>query len=385
MKWHNLVLCELKGIVTNPAICLTLFGGLLFYSFLYPLPYLHQFPVEQRIAVIDDDNSIFSRKLIRMVDATQQVEVHRQALSREHARQLLESGDITGLLIIPKNFYRDILLYRSPTLVYAADASYFLVYGSIAEGITMAATALDSEIRLERRDLDKQPVLLPTRIENQPVFNPNTGYLNYVIPPVFLLILQQILLIAAGIHVVTLKEKQQAGEKLYLDSVSLFSLLSARVAAFAVLALPFFLFYLGACFSIYHIPRLANPAEFLLLLVPFLPATIFLGCILGRLLPRKELVIFVVLISSLPLVFTAGFIWPREQMPVWIHWLVQWVPFCHVAGAALELNQMGASFAAVAGEVVQLWGLLGLYFLGVFGLFFQDQEFTARHAEGDTR
>ena len=76
------------------------------------------------------------------------------------------------------------------------------------------------------------------------------------------------------------------------------------MAAFAVLALPFFLFYLGACFSIYHIPRLANPAEFLLLLVPFLPATIFLGCILGRLLPRKELVIFVVLISSLPLVFT---------------------------------------------------------------------------------
>ena len=93
MKWHNLVLCELKGIVTNPAICLTLFGGLLFYSFLYPLPYLHQFPVEQRIAVIDDDNSIFSRKLMRMVDATQQVEVHRQALSREHARQFGEFAE----------------------------------------------------------------------------------------------------------------------------------------------------------------------------------------------------------------------------------------------------------------------------------------------------
>ena len=57
----------------------------------------------------------------------------------------------------------------------------------------------------------------------------------------------------------------------------------------------------------------------MLLAMPFLLSVIFLGMILGQLIPRRELATVVVLLSSLPLVFSAGFIWPVGNDPSSYH------------------------------------------------------------------
>ena len=38
MSWCDVIQNEWSAIFTNPAILLTVFGGVLLYSFLYPLP-----------------------------------------------------------------------------------------------------------------------------------------------------------------------------------------------------------------------------------------------------------------------------------------------------------------------------------------------------------
>ncbi len=62
-------------LVRDKAISLTLFGGVLFYAVLYPLPYLHQVPTEQQLVVVDHDNSSLSRRLIRHADASARIQV----------------------------------------------------------------------------------------------------------------------------------------------------------------------------------------------------------------------------------------------------------------------------------------------------------------------
>ena len=44
MGFWDLVRLELRTLLADRAIMLTLFGGVFFYSFLYPQPYLHQLP-----------------------------------------------------------------------------------------------------------------------------------------------------------------------------------------------------------------------------------------------------------------------------------------------------------------------------------------------------
>lgn len=69
-----------------------------------------------------------------MADATPQVKLVARVDSLTQARQWLLTGKASGILHIPRHFYRDLMLGKSVTLSYAGDASYFLVYGTIAEG-----------------------------------------------------------------------------------------------------------------------------------------------------------------------------------------------------------------------------------------------------------
>ncbi|MCV5307271.1 ABC transporter permease, partial [Escherichia coli] len=88
---------------------------------------------------------------------------------------------------------------------------------------------------------------------------------------------------------------------------------------------------------------------------PFLLATCWFGIVLGAIFTRRDLPTQVVLISSLPLVFLAGFIWPLELIPAPLNWLAQWVPTIPAIEGFLRLNQMGADFAQVSRYWWQLW------------------------------
>ncbi|MFT5003330.1 MAG: ABC-2 type transport system permease protein, partial [Flavobacteriales bacterium] len=55
MSWKQLINREFYAIFTNIPLLVTVFGGVIIYSYLYPLPYLNQIPKEQSIAVINLD------------------------------------------------------------------------------------------------------------------------------------------------------------------------------------------------------------------------------------------------------------------------------------------------------------------------------------------
>ena len=114
-------------------------------------------------------------------------------------------------------------------------------------------------------------------------------------------------------------------------------------------------YFFGFCFDHYNIVRTAEPALWLFTL-PFLLATTWLGVVLGALFTRRDLPTQVVLVSSLPLVFLAGFIWPLELIPTPLNWLAQWVPSTPAIEGFLRLNQMRAEFAQVSHYWWQLWG-----------------------------
>ena len=362
MSWRSLFKFELMAIFTNPSILFTVFGGVLIYSFLYPLPYTQQLPREQQIVVVNLDQSELGRKLERMVDATPQVIITARAESVNAAKDLVNQGKAQGLLVIPKDFQRDVLLGKSPTLAYGGDAAYFLVYGTIAEGIATAAGTLGTEVKVARMVMTGSDMALAAehytaiKLNAQPVCNPTMGCVNYVVPAVFVLILHQTLLIALGLLGGGQNEYQRAGQSGYWLHYPARRIVLVRGIVFTLIYLPLVMYYFGFTFSYYNISRLASMSDLLLITMPFLLSVIFLGMILGQLIPRRELATVVVLLSSLPLVFSTGFIWPVEMIPAPISLLAQLAPSTPAINAFLRLNQMGADF----NQVLALWGQLWL-------------------------
>ena len=360
MSWWQVFRCECQAIFTNSALLLTVFGGVVMYSFLYPLPYSQQLPREQAIVVVNLDNTATSRELERMVDATPQVEIVQHAYSLKDAQHSLNQGDVHGILVIPKNFSRDLLLGKSPTLAYAGDAAYFLIYGTVVEGLASAGGTLSAKAKVSRMVMSGENLVLasnqyaPVKLSMQPVFNPSNGYVNYVVPAVFVLILHQTLLIAAGLVGGEQNESRRAGIAGYWQRSATIDRWSARLVILVLTYIPLALYYFGFSFQFYGISRLASMGNILAMLIPFLAAVIGLGMVMGELIPRRELATLIVVLSSLPLVFCAGFIWPTSELPLGLQYLAKFFPSTPAINGFLRLNQMGASFQ----QVLPYWGLL---------------------------
>ncbi|WP_375749950.1 ABC transporter permease [Vibrio sp. HN007] len=359
MAFSQLLKHELQAIFSNPIILLTIFGGVFFYSILYPLPYSHQTPREQTVSVVNLDNSAVSRQLERMVDATPQIKIVNRSYSIEEAKQRFLSGEVSGVFVIPRHFYKDLLLGRAPVISYAGDASFFLVYGTIVEGLSKASGTLAAQARVSRLLMEGESVSSASSHHSalssnlKPTFNPTVGYVDYVVPAVFVLILQQTLIMGVGI----LGGTQKYGYG-YWNKKSPLSIITVRTTIFAIIYYVLAMYYMGSSFEFYSIVRLASIEAILFILAPFILASVFIGIVLGAILPRRELVTVVVLLSSMPLIFSAGFIWPTESLPELIVWLSECFPSTLAIQSFLAVNQMGASLSEVIPKIAHLWGLV---------------------------
>ena len=367
MNWWALYKHEWHAVFTNQAILLTVFGGVLLYSFLYPLPYTKQLPREQKVIVVNLDGSQLSRRLERMVDATPQVQLSARAYSLEEAQKIFVDRKMAGILVIPENFYRDLLQGRRPTLSFAGDAGYFLVYGTVVEGLAASSQTLAAEVKISRMVMSGQVPALAAeqysavKLSIHPVFNPTMGYVNYVIPAVFILILQQTLIMGAGILGGGQNEQRLLEGKGYWLEAAPWKLLLVRTALFVAIYWVLCMYYFGFSFSFYNIPRLANFSELNLLILPFLLGATFLGISLGQILPRRELATVLILLSSMPLIFSSGVIWPVSAIPYQITAIMQLIPVIPAIKAFVGLNQMGADFSDILPLWRQLWFCAALY------------------------
>ncbi|MDA0111444.1 MULTISPECIES: ABC transporter permease [Vibrio] len=347
---------ELKAILTNPVVVLTVFGGVIFYSFLYPLPYTQQTPREQPISVVNLDLSQTSFQLERMVDATPNVKVVQRDHTIAAAKEAFLNGEVSGILVIPEHFYKDLMLGKSPVLAYAGDAALFLVYGTVVEGLAQAGGTLAAKAKVTKLLIDGVPLELAskqyaaTQLNTKPTFNPRMGYVDYVVPAVFVLILQQTLAMASGLVGGT--QRQGKG---YWRSQSVLSVVAVRSIVLTLIYYLLGMYYFGASFEMYGISKLAHPIELLTLMLPFLLTSCFIGIFLGAITPRRELVTVVVLLSSMPLIFSAGFIWPTEMLPEPIKWFAAIFPTQAAINGFLKLNQMGAEWSQIRGAWTQLW------------------------------
>ncbi|MEI8607676.1 ABC transporter permease [Enterovibrio sp. Hal110] len=362
MSWRDVFINELRRLFSNPAVVFTVFGGIIIYSLLYPLPYANQLPRELHIAIVDHDQSQQSRTFIRMLDATPQVQVVKQLGNETESSPYFASAEIEGVVTIPQHFYRDLLLGKSPVVSVGGDASFFLTYGTIVEGVVATGSTLGAQVKVQRALMHDTPMPLaaqqyaPFSLNAVPVFNPTTGYGDYVVPGVFMLILQQTLLIASGMLGIS-TSSANATPVLARSSKSLWARTAILTGIYCIMAM----YYLGASLEINGVNRMAEPLQLAAVILPFLLATIGLGSLIGIAIKRAEIITLIVLLSSMPLLFIAGFVWPSSALPTWLNVIAQFAPSTLVIQATLQLNQMGAEFQSQLGHLTQLWLQAAVY------------------------
>jgi len=358
---------EYTDIFTDSGVMLIFLAGLAIYTMIYPIPYSREVLKELPVISLDQDHSSLSRKLLRFIDATEDVRIAEASDSLDSARQKILNAEAYGVVLIPKGFEQDVLRGRQAMISLHADACYFLIYRQIYTGVYKAAATLSAGIeirRLSATGLDEKHALRardPLPMDGRPLFNPAGGYATYVVPPVLILIMQQTLLIGIGMLGGT-RGEENAKPPRSGGRVSILALLLGRGFVYFSIYILYPVFYLSMVYHSYALPRQAGIFAVMIFLTPYVLAVIYLGMALNTLFSSRELSIPVLIFTSMPMVFLIGFAWPLEAIPLWLRNVAQLIPSTPGCAGFIRLNQMGASLQEVRVEWFSLWGLCIFYF-----------------------
>lgn len=363
MKFFAVLKSEALRLAKNISVLTVCILGPLAYFLLYPTPYENDVVRSQKITIIDEDNTQLSRKFAFLANSSSEVQVKGYATSLKEAQNMLERGEVFGILYIPKGFERDAYLQSAPTLSFLANSSYFLIYGSIINGLYQATQELNPEIKVKQQILYGDYALKESNhmlqkdlliLHSSPLFNSSLGYINYALAAVFVVILHQMLVVGMGIF---------GASYTYGANTPILSLLFARMILFALICIPLFAFYFGFGFAYYGIHHHASIEDFWLFSLGFIFSILSFGNFFGSIVSKPYQATVIILLSSLPLIFLLGFIWPLEAIPSPIQTIVQFIPIFHGVNALLRLNEMGADFQSIFPYFKNLLVLGVLYML----------------------
>lgn len=152
------------------------------------------------IAVLDQDGTDLSRQIIRMVDASQDTSVALAVSDLAEGRQLILSGEVHGLLMLPRNLERDVLSGRRPEVVFFYNTQTMTTGNLVVRGVNAAVPTVAAGIRLSLRTAQGEPVdaaqaaLAPVPVQVNPLFNPTLNYAHFLLAALMPSVLQVVII-----------------------------------------------------------------------------------------------------------------------------------------------------------------------------------------------
>lgn len=322
------------------------------YAFYYPAAYAGQSAVGLPVAVVTPTQTAVTRALIEDLNASHALEVAAVIPSTAEASDLMRRGVVDGVIILPERFEADLARGAPDGIAVWLNGGYLVRVTSVGKAVAAAAVHV-AETRLEGLPEVARAARLAPTLKQESLFNPTEGYGDYAVPAVSLIILQQTLLLGAGV-IAALRRETRAAPMRRSARLGLWLALTTIGTASS-------LFYFGFVFWFQDYPRAGDLWGVILLAPIFSAGVSAMGLLLGGLFDRHERVLQVLVGTSAPLFFLSGAAWPHFMMPQALVWLAHLSPSTAAVQAFVRMNAMGASLIEVAGPAVILIGLAAVY------------------------
>lgn len=172
---------DLAMVTLFPAIAIMVVAAML----------IHGVPRGLPVAVVDQDNSAFSRAVVRAVAAAPSVTITQRPVDMPAAEALARSGTVWAILHIPRGAGDGLTRNETPAIHILYNASFLTIGASAASGIGAAVQNVIAERGLDALRARGLPAIRiePPRVQATVLFNPQTSfewYLQALIHPAVL-------------------------------------------------------------------------------------------------------------------------------------------------------------------------------------------------------
>lgn len=339
------------------------------YPLIYGFIYTNEVVREVPAVVVDDSRSALSREYLRKVDATPDVQIVAYCSDMEEAKEMMRDRLAYGLIYIPSHFSSDIARGKQTQVSLYCDMSGLLYYKSILLANTAVSLDMNRDIKIERagNTTQRQDEITgyPIEYEDVALFNPTNGFAAFLIPAVFILLIQQTLLLGIGLSAGTARENNR-----FKDLVPINRHYNGTLRIVFGKGLSYFMVYaLVSVYVLCVVPRLfslnqiGHPTTLLLFVLPYLAACIFFAMTASIAIRNRETCMLIFVFTSVPLLFISGISWPGASIPDFWRYFSYAFPSTFGINGFVRINNMGATLSEVSMEYRALWLQAGFYFL----------------------
>ncbi|TAY29891.1 ABC transporter permease [Rhizobium ruizarguesonis] len=284
------------------------------------------------IAVLDQDGTDLSRQIIRMVDASQDASVALAVSDLAEGRQLILSGEVHGLLMLPRNLERDVLSGRRPEVVFFYNSQTMTTGNLVLRGVNAAVPTVAAGIRLSLRTAQGEPVdaaqaaLAPVPVQVNPLFNPTLNYAHFLLAALMPSVLQVVIITTMAYSLGLDVESRHRLRILRRLGGGLWPALAGKILPYTLI----FLAVLGIAdlvlFDLLDMPLRGNRWLLLMAGTLFILASQFIGVVLALLLRPMASAISIGSLLAAPAFGFMGIGFPRIGMNDFAYYYGQMIP-----------------------------------------------------------
>ena len=367
---YSICINEFRSIFSDSGAILFFLVVPFVYPFLYSALYGNEGIREAPLVVVDYNQSSLSREFIRRVDASPDVRIIAQPNNESEAYQAIAQEQAYGILIIPKDFNKNLAQGVQATIDLHTTFAATLYYKAYSLATTEVALSMGREIERARNYGASAEA---SRIAVRPIdsewiapYNPQSGFQGFLLPGVLVLIIQQTLLLGISMVAGTQREKGSlVGPRLQIGGhqASIMRMLLGKSLCYFIIYTASSLFVLVIAPSIFGLPQLTNITSYFALLVPMLLAMIFFAFFWSLITRHREQSMILWVFTSVPFLFLSGLSWPWSAIPAPLKALAYLLPSTPGIQAFISINSMGAQIHEVLPQYTALWIQALVYFL----------------------
>ncbi|QVY65832.1 ABC transporter permease [Polaribacter sp. Q13] len=371
ISFWNTFRTEWNSIKSDKAVVSTFLSVTLLILVVYTYIYSNQIIKEVPVAIVNQDGTKMSRDYIAMLEATEGTKTITKFTDLEAAKVAYYSRKVQGIVMIPKNFEKDIRSGKQTTITTFSDAANMLFYKRVLGDVTTVSGYFSAGIAIKKEmakgvSLDEaQKNYTPIKAISTSLFNTNSGYATYLIPMLTALIIQLVLLMGIGLLSGSRRETISTHTEFprILHKGGVIVILLAKACLYTLIYLVIIPIQVGIVYSIFGIPVRSSLFTIYVFIIPYIFSVVFLGISISSFFKRREDSIVFLVLLSIPSLMLSGLSFPAEGFTPFFKFISEIIPSTPGMNGFVKLTQMEASFLDVVKEWNHLWFLTIIYFV----------------------
>jgi ABC-2 type transport system permease protein len=308
-------------------------------------------------AVVINDESPFSRAMVRGLENSQYFKFTHRAASEAEADRLLQLGTVQFVLVIPSDFSRKLQRGERPQLLMAADAT-----DPSATGNALATVNQTIRQVMDRELVGGLAVLkandLPVDLRIQRRYNPE-GITRYNIVPGLMGVILTMTMIMMTSLAMTRERERGTMENLLATPVRPIEVMAGKIAPFVIVGYIQVTLILLVAKLIFGVPIVGSLFLLSLVLIVFIAANLSVGFTFSTIAKNQLQAMQMTFFFFLPSMLLSGFMFPFRGMPGWAQVLGEILPLTHFLRIVRGILLKGNGLTEI---VPELWPI-GLFML----------------------